>query len=255
MKIKNFLKVAALSLFINAPLASAKEKDIIDTAVGAGNFKTLAAALKAAGLVDTLKGSGPFTVFAPTDQAFAKLPDGTVKNLLKPENKKQLVDILTYHVVSGKVPSKVAVTLDKATALNKKTINLKVKGKSLYLNKSKVSKADINCSNGVIHVIDTVLLPPKRSPKKAMKTGASRDLIGLAIMKGAPLYNHGNHHACAAVYEVAAHALMAMPESAVSHQERKMLEHAIASASKSKCMTSNAWTYRSAFDRMMVAAQ
>jgi transforming growth factor-beta-induced protein len=255
MKINKMIKVAALSLFINASLASAKEKDIIDTAVGAGNFKTLAAALKAAGLVDTLKGSGPFTVFAPTDQAFAKLPDGTVENLLKPENKKQLIDILTYHVVSGKVPSKVAVTLNKATALNKKTIKLKVKGKSLFLNESKVSKADIECSNGVIHVIDAVLLPPKRSPKKAMKTGAGRDLIGLAIMKGAPLYNHGNHHACAAVYEVVAHALMAMPESAVSIKDRRMLEHAITSASKSQCMTSNAWTYRSAFDRIMVATK
>lgn len=255
MKIKNILKVVTLSLFISSHYASAKEKDIIDTAVDAGSFKTLATALQSAGLVDTLKGAGPFTVFAPTDAAFEKLPEGTVQSLLKPENKEQLIDILTYHVVSGKVPSKVAVTLDKATALNKKTINLKVKGKSLYLNKSKVSKADINCSNGVIHVIDTVLLPPKRSPKKAMKTGAGRELIGLAIMKGAPLYNHGNHHACAAVYEVAAHALMAMPESAFSSKERKMLEHAIASASKSKCMTSNAWTYRNAFDRMMVAAQ
>ena len=255
MKIKNILKVATLSLFISSYSASAKEKDIVDTAVSAGNFKTLATALKSAGLVDALKGPGPFTVFAPTDAAFAKLPKGTLQSLLKPENKEQLVDILTYHVVSGKVPSKVAVTLDKATALNKKIIKLKVKGKSLYLNKSKVSTADINCSNGVIHVIDTVLLPPKRSPKKAMKTGTSRELIGLAIMKGVPLYNHGNHHACAAVYEVAAHALMAMPESAVSNQDRKMLEHAIASASKSKCMMSNAWTYRSAFDRMMVAAQ
>ena len=255
MKIKNILKVATLSLFISSYSASAKEKDIVDTAVSAGNFKTLATALKSAGLVDALKGPGPFTVFAPTDAAFAKLPKGTLQSLLKPENKEQLVDILTYHVVSGKVPSKVAVTLDKATALNKKIIKLKVKGKSLYLNKSKVSTADINCSNGVIHVIDTVLLPPKRSPKKAMKTGTSRELIGLAIMKGVPLYNHGNHHACAAVYEVAAHALMAMPESAVSNQDRKMLEHAITSASKSKCMMSNAWTYRSAFDRMMVAAQ
>ena len=165
MKIKNILKVVTLSLFISSHSASAKEKDIIDTAVDAGSFKTLATALQSAGLVDTLKGAGPFTVFAPTDAAFEKLPEGTVQSLLKPENKEQLIDILTYHVVSGKVPSKVAVTLDKATALNKKTINLKVKGKSLYLNKSKVSKADINCSNGVIHVIDTVLLPPKRSPK------------------------------------------------------------------------------------------
>ena len=141
----------------------APKKDIVDTAVAAGSFKTLAAALGAAGLVDTMKGDGPFTVFAPTDKAFAKLPKGTVETLLKPENKDKLVAILTYHVVSGKVMSKTAVTLDKATALSKKDIALAVKGQSLTLNGSaKVIKADIECSNGVIHVIDTVILPPSK---------------------------------------------------------------------------------------------
>ena len=110
-----------------------------------------------------MKGDGPFTVFAPTDEAFAKLPKGTVESLLKPENKDKLVAILTYHVVSGKVMSKTAVTLDKATALNKKDIALAVKDKSLMLNDSaKVVTADIECSNGVIHVIDTVILPPSK---------------------------------------------------------------------------------------------
>ena len=141
----------------------APKKDIVDTAVAAGSFKTLAAALGAAGLVDTMKGDGPFTVFAPTDKAFAKLPKGTVETLLKPENKDKLVAILTYHVVSGKVMSKTAVTLAKATALSKKDIALAVKEKSLTLNGSaKVIKADIECSNGVIHVIDTVILPPSK---------------------------------------------------------------------------------------------
>jgi len=141
----------------------APEKDIVDTAIAAGSFKTLAAALGAAGLVDTMKGDGPFTVFAPTDEAFAKLPKGTVETLLKPENKGKLRAILTYHVVSGKVMSKTALTLNKATALNKKDITLAVKEKSLTLNRSaKVVKADIECSNGVIHVIDTVILPPSK---------------------------------------------------------------------------------------------
>ena len=141
----------------------APTKDIVDTAVAAGSFKTLAAALGAAGLVDTMKGDGPFTVFAPTDKAFAKLPKGTVETLLKPENKDKLVAILTYHVVSGKVMSKTAVTLAKATSLSKKDIALAVKEKSLTLNGSaKVIKADIECSNGVIHVIDTVILPPSK---------------------------------------------------------------------------------------------
>jgi transforming growth factor-beta-induced protein len=146
----------------NPAVATAK-KDIVDTAVAAGSFKTLAAALQAAGLVDALKGDGPFTVFAPTDEAFAKLPKGTVEDLLKKENKDKLVEILTYHVVSGKVMAKTAVTLDKATALNKKDIALAVKDKSLTLNSSaKVIKADIDCTNGVIHVIDSVILPPAK---------------------------------------------------------------------------------------------
>ena len=141
-------------------LSAAEKKDIVDTAVAAGSFKTLAAALGAAGLVDTLKGAGPFTVFAPTDDAFAKLPAGTVETLLKPENKAKLVDILTYHVVAGDVNAEAAMKMKDATALNKKKIMLEVKDGALYLNKSKVTTADVKCSNGVIHIIDTVLMPP-----------------------------------------------------------------------------------------------
>lgn len=140
--------------------AADEKKDIVDTAVAAGSFKTLAAALKAAGLVETLKGPGPFTVFAPTDEAFAKLPKGTVESLLKPENKDKLADILTYHVVAGDVPAAAAMKLKEATAVNKKTIALEVKDGALYLNKSKVTTADVKCSNGTIHIIDSVLMPP-----------------------------------------------------------------------------------------------
>jgi len=157
------LGLFALMSSAQAQEAKTAKKDIVDTAVAAGSFKTLAAALGAAGLVETMKGDGPFTVFAPTDEAFAKLPKGTVETLLKPENKDKLIAILTYHVVSGKVMAKTAVTLDKATALNKKDIALKVTDKTLVLNGSaKVVKADIECSNGVIHVIDTVILPPAK---------------------------------------------------------------------------------------------
>jgi uncharacterized surface protein with fasciclin (FAS1) repeats len=158
------LIASVLALFALGSVSfAAEKKDIVDTAVGAGSFKTLVAAVKAAGLVDTLKGEGPFTVFAPTDEAFAKLPAGTVEDLLKPENKAKLADILTYHVVSGNVPSKEAVKLDKATAVNKKDIKLAVKSDALTLNDSaKVTKADIECTNGVIHVIDAVILPPAK---------------------------------------------------------------------------------------------
>lgn len=162
---KSLACVLSLAAFTGTTLKAADEKNIVDTAVAAGSFKTLAAALGAAGLVDTLKGEGPFTVFAPTDEAFAKLPEGTVEKLLKPENKAMLTDILTYHVVAGNVPSSAAVKLTEATALNKKTIALKVKDGALYLNDSKVVTADVKCSNGVIHIIDTVLMPPAADAK------------------------------------------------------------------------------------------
>lgn len=159
---KNYI-TAAVSFLAASSFAYAEAKqDIVDTAVKAGSFNTLVAAVKAAGLVDTLKGDGPFTVFAPTDEAFKKLPAGTVESLLKPENKDKLVNILTYHVIPAKVPSSAAVKLDKATAVNKKDIKLEVKGETLTLNgTAKVTKADIETSNGVIHVIDTVILPPE----------------------------------------------------------------------------------------------
>lgn len=133
--------------------------DIVDTAVAAGNFKTLVAAVKAAGLVDTLKGPGPFTVFAPTDEAFAKLPPGTVEDLLKPENKEKLVKILTYHVVSGKVMSRQVIKISSAKTVEGGELRIKMSGGRVMVDNAHVVKADIAASNGVIHVIDTVLLP------------------------------------------------------------------------------------------------
>ncbi|KAA3649000.1 MAG: fasciclin domain-containing protein [Proteobacteria bacterium] len=136
------------------------KKDIVDTAVAAGSFNTLATALQAAGLIDTLKGDGPFTVFAPTDEAFTKLPEGTVENLLKPENKDKLTAILTYHVVSGKVYAKQVVDLDSATTVEGSDISIVVKDGNVILNgNSTVTKTDIKTSNGIIHVIDQVLMP------------------------------------------------------------------------------------------------
>lgn len=158
--IKSIACMLSLATLSVSSLSAAEKKDIVDTAVAAGSFKTLAAALGAASLVDTLKGAGPFTVFAPTDEAFAKLPAGTVEMLLKPENKDKLTSILTYHVVAGAVPAEAAMKLKEATALNKKTLKLEVKDGALFLNASKVTTADVACSNGVIHIIDTVLMPP-----------------------------------------------------------------------------------------------
>ena len=135
------------------------EKNIVDTAVAAGQFKTLAAALGAAGLIATVKGPGPFTVFAPTDAAFAKLPAGTVEHLLKPENRDQLTAILTYHVVPGKVMAADVVKLTEAKTVNGKMLKVKVSGGTVMINDAKVTGADIRASNGVIPVIDTVVLP------------------------------------------------------------------------------------------------
>jgi uncharacterized surface protein with fasciclin (FAS1) repeats len=135
------------------------EKDIVDTAAGNESFSTLVAAVKAAGLVDTLKGEGPFTVFAPTNDAFAKLPEGTVANLLKPENRDQLVAILTYHVVPGKVMSSDVAALSSAKTVNGKSASIKVSDQGVMIDNANVVAVDIETANGVIHVIDSVILP------------------------------------------------------------------------------------------------
>jgi uncharacterized surface protein with fasciclin (FAS1) repeats len=154
--------VAAVVLTVAASgttAVRAETRDVVDTAIAAGSFKTLAKALDAAGLVTTLKGAGPFTVFAPTDEAFAKLPNGTLETLLKPENKEKLRRILTYHVVSGKVMASDVVKLQSAKAVSGDTITVKVRNDVVHVDNATVTKADVTASNGVIHVIDAVILP------------------------------------------------------------------------------------------------
>jgi uncharacterized surface protein with fasciclin (FAS1) repeats len=158
--------MAALALTLVAPsttsLAAAEGTDIVDTAVGAGSFKTLAKALTAADLVATLKGAGPFTVFAPTDDAFAKLPAGTIEELLKPENKAKLQRILTYHVVAGKVMAADVMKMKSAKAVSGDSITIAARNGGVMADNSRVVKTDIAASNGVIHVIDTVMMPKDR---------------------------------------------------------------------------------------------
>lgn len=161
------------------------EKDIVTTAVEAGSFKTLAAALKAGGLVETLQSNGPFTVFAPTDEAFAKLPAGTVESLLKPENKGQLVSVLTYHVVADKVPAARVVKLNAAGTVNGQRLNIKVEDGQVRVDQASVVKADIHCSNGIIHVVDQVLLPSSDNiPATAQKAGTFKTLLAAAKAAG-----------------------------------------------------------------------
>jgi uncharacterized surface protein with fasciclin (FAS1) repeats len=153
--------MAALAMTLGAsrPAAAADTRDIVDTAVAAGSFKTLAKALTAADLLSTLKGAGPFTVFAPTDEAFAKLPAGTLEMLLKPENKAKLQRILTYHVVAGKVTAADVVKLHSAKAVSGDTIAIAANAGGVTVDGAHVVTTDIGASNGVIHVIDAVILP------------------------------------------------------------------------------------------------
>jgi uncharacterized surface protein with fasciclin (FAS1) repeats len=153
--------------------------DIVDTAVADGRFTTLVAAVTAAELVETLKGEGPFTVFAPTDDAFAALPEGTVESLLLPENKQALTDILLYHVVSGNVMAAAVVTLESASSVQGKDVAIKVDGGKVYINDAEVIITDIETSNGVIHVIDSVLLPPSEEDAMMDKT-----IVDIAVADG-----------------------------------------------------------------------
>ena len=157
---RNFLSITSAALLASTSIvfAGGHSKDIVDTAVGAGSFTTLVAAVQAAGLVDTLKGEGPFTVFAPTDEAFAALPEGTIATLLLPENKDKLISILTYHVVAGKVMSTDLSNGMMATTIQGSNITIMTEN-GVTVNGAKVVTADIETSNGVIHVIDAVILP------------------------------------------------------------------------------------------------
>ena len=161
---KTMLAFTSLALVgimvVVSPARAQQTQDLVDTAAAAGSFTTLAKAMTAADLVATLKGPGPFTVFAPTDDAFAKLPAGTVDNLLKPENKAMLRRVLTYHVVPGTVMAADVVKISSATAVSGDTLSIKVSGGTVIVDTARVVETDIVASNGVIHVFDTVLLPP-----------------------------------------------------------------------------------------------
>jgi transforming growth factor-beta-induced protein len=203
---------AALS-FLGSP-AFALEKNIVETAVEAGGFKTLAAALTAADLLEAVKGPGPFTVFAPTDEAFAKLPKGTLETLLKPENKAKLAAILTYHVVPGKVMAKDVVNLKGAKSLNGQRIDVKVEGGKVTVDNANVVKTDIACTNGVIHVIDSVILPADGNiPTVADKAGTFKTL--LAAAKAAGLVDALSGDKALTVFAPTDEAFAALPKGTV----------------------------------------
>jgi uncharacterized surface protein with fasciclin (FAS1) repeats len=217
------------------------ESNLAETAVKAGSFSTLVAAAKAADLLSALTGTTELTVFAPTDEAFAKLPAGTVENLLKPENKAKLAEILKYHVVAGRVYSSDAVAAKSAETLQGQSISISVGSSGAFVNDAKLLKTDIDASNGVIHVIDSVLLPSEKAASHS-----PRRMIESAISQGAPLYNAGHHAACAKVYMNTVESLMQM-EELPSHAKHSM-EAALSSARSTTCSNTQAWTLRHALD-------
>ena len=205
---------------VHTSVSKTAQKDIVDTAVGAGSFKTLVAAVKAAGLVETLKSKGPFTVFAPTDEAFAKLPAGTVETLLKPENKDQLIAVLTYHVVPGKVMAADVVKVKSAKTVQGQEVSVVVEGGRVMIDNANVVKTDIGCSNGVIHVIDSVILPKADTPAKpdivdtAVSTGKFNTLV--AAVKAAGLVETLKSEGPFTVFAPTDEAFAKLPEGTVA---------------------------------------
>lgn len=218
--------------------------NIAATAIKAGSFKTLVAAAQAAGLVDALSSKGPLTVFAPTDEAFAKLPAGTVESLLKPENKAKLAGILKYHVVAGRVYSADALAAGKAATLQGQSVRISVKDGVAKVNDARLLSTDLDASNGVIHVIDAVILPPQH--KQAALT--PHQMIEAAIHEGAPLFNAGHPSECAKVYMTTAKQLLAMDNHGMCSTTAHNLQTAVSKAEQCGCSNSQAWTMRHALD-------
>jgi len=227
--------------------AETKLKNIVETAVVAGKFKTLIAAAQAAGLADVLQGEGPFTVFAPTDEAFAKLPKGTVESLLKPENKDKLAAILKYHVVPGNVKLAKALEVGQGKTVLGPSLAITFADGRVKIGMANLVTADIAASNGTIHVIDSVLLPPS-PPAEASGPAKARKLVELAIERGVPLFNAGQTEACKAVYEVTAEALVNMPASTLTTNDREKLSGALAQIKDQTSAREQAWTLRRALD-------
>ena len=228
---------------IDSVILPPEKKDIVDTAVGAGSFNTLVAAVKAAGLVETLKSDGPFTVLAPTDEAFAKLPKGTVESLLKPENKDKLISILTYHVIPARAMAADVVKLSEAKTVQGGTVAIKVTDKGVMINGAKVVATDIDCSNGVVHVIDTVLMPPAKT-----SSVSPRQMIEQAIATGAPLFNAGHHSDCSTVYTAAMVKLVNGECGQMPASLKSSLKSTLHQANQIHSMDQRAWALRNGLD-------
>jgi uncharacterized surface protein with fasciclin (FAS1) repeats len=214
--------------------------NIPETAKTAGQFETLLAAAKATGLAEVLGTAGPFTVFAPTDEAFRKLPKGTVETLLKPENKEQLADILKYHVIAGRVYSEQVLDSKAVKTLQGSPASVSVQDGYPQIQNAKILKTDIDASNGVIHVIDSVIIPPPRGANAQRK-------LEEAVAKGAPLFNAGHHSECASIYRNTMNDLMStsLPKALKTH-----MSSVIRQADQAHSNTEKAWILRRGIDQM-----
>lgn len=245
---------AAGLCFVSIPALGAPEgpkKTILETATAAGSFKTLLTAVRAAGLEEALGQKGPFTVFAPTDAAFAKLPRGTLATLLDPANRATLSAILRFHVVAGRVDAATALQAGTAKTLADSTLRISLRDGRLRVQGATVTQNDVETANGVIHIIDSVLLPTM-SKSNAVIEATPKSLIETAIERGVPLFNNGQQAACAAVYEVAVRGLL--QASSVSSKDRAALAQALRKAA-GQSPTDAAWTLRGVLDRVYETAQ
>ena len=220
-----------------------QHKNIVEIASEAGAFNTLVAAVKAAGLVETLSGDGPFTVFAPTDEAFAALGGETLDALLLPENRDKLTAILTYHVVPGRIEASDLLRTSRARTVNGKRLPV-----GLRVGEARIIETDIEASNGIIHVIDRVLIPERLPETMA----AAAQIIQTAIERGVPLYNNGQPGACAAVYEVAARAILQLDTGLPSAASRP-LRRALQRMERTHDQDDRAWILREGLDQSLAA--
>jgi uncharacterized surface protein with fasciclin (FAS1) repeats len=226
-------------------------KTIPEVAVSAGSFNTLLAAAQAAGLAETLGTAGPFTVFAPTDEAFAALPAGTVENLLKPENKSQLADILKYHVLSGRVYDTDAVKTVSANTLLGRSVNTSVSEAGLGINDATVVAKNIEASNGVIHVINKVLLPP---PNLQLSPQETIGMINSAIQQGAGVFNAGDHQQCANIYMTTLKKISQSGVTGADAHTMSLISETMTSA-PSHGATDQAWALRNCMDQVYARMQ
>ncbi len=239
----------------SSPVAS-ESSNIVETAVAAGSFGTLVAAVKAAGLAETLSGPGPFTVFAPTDEAFSALPKGTIASLLQPANKSKLVEILKYHVVQGRVYSRDALALDSAPTVAGPSLAITPTEGGANINDARLLQTDIDASNGVIHVIDRVLLPSDAPATVSGKPAVDQRSVAVstlhnAIQQGVPAFNAGHHGRCADIYMQALQTVSSMSGVGMSAALRDQVGQTLITCPQMSSATERAWSLRRQIDQVM----